>query len=90
VGAIQDALIALGARIDLGAGAANRGIFGPRTEAAVNDFQRRAGIHVDGQVGKDTIRALDRALAEKRKPRRTEKLRDRPGHRRRRRSRKDS
>jgi N-acetylmuramoyl-L-alanine amidase len=70
VGAIQDALIALGARIDLGAGAANRGIFGPQTEAAVNDFQTRAGIHVDGQVGKDTIKALDRALAEKRKPRR--------------------
>lgn len=70
VGAIQDALIELGARIDLGAGAANRGIFGPRTEAAVNDFQRGAGIDVDGQVGKDTIGALDRALAEKRKPRR--------------------
>ena len=90
VGAIQDALIALGARIDLGAGAANRGIFGPRTEAAVEDFQRKAGIDVDGQVGEDTISALDRALAEKRKPRRTKKLRDRPGHSRRRPSRKGS
>jgi hypothetical protein len=68
VGAVQDALIELGERIDLGPSAANRGIFGPQTKAAVEDFQGGAGIHVDGQVGKDTIRALERALAEKRKP----------------------
>jgi hypothetical protein len=67
---VQDALIELGARINLGPAAANRGIFGPQTEAAVEDFQRGAGINVDGEVGQDTIGALDRALAEKRKPRR--------------------
>jgi N-acetylmuramoyl-L-alanine amidase len=70
VGAVQDALIELGETIDLGPGGANRGIFGPRTEAAVESFQVSAGIDVDGQVGKDTIEALDHALAEKRKPRR--------------------
>ena len=70
VGAIQDALIELGARVNLGAGAANRGIFGSQTEAAVADFQRGAKIGVDGQVGEETIGALDAALAEKRKPRR--------------------
>ena len=69
VGAVQDALIELGARIDLGSGGVNRGIFGPQTEAAVEDFQGGAGIRVDGQVGQDTIGALDRALAEKGKPR---------------------
>jgi hypothetical protein len=70
VGAVQDALIELGERIDLGSGGANRGIFGPRTEAAVKSFQGNAGIDVDGSVGPDTIKALDLALAEKRKPRR--------------------
>jgi hypothetical protein len=70
VGAVQDALIELGERIDLGSGGANRGIFGPRTKAAVKSFQGSAGIDVDGQVGPDTIKALDLALAEKRKPRR--------------------
>ena len=69
VGAIQDALIELGVRIDLGPSAANRGIFGPQTKAAVEDFQGSAGIRVDGRVGQNTIGALDRALAEKRKPR---------------------
>jgi peptidoglycan hydrolase-like protein with peptidoglycan-binding domain len=64
VGAVQDALIALGARISLGAGAASRGIFGPQTQAAVKDFQRSAGIDVDGLVGQDTIGALDVALAQ--------------------------
>jgi hypothetical protein len=67
VGAVQDAVIELGARINLGAGAADRGIFGPQTLAAVQDFQRNAGIDVDGQVGPDTIGALDLALAEKHK-----------------------
>src|SRR6266536_224023 len=68
VGAVQDALIELGESIDLGSGGVNRGIFGPRTEAAVKSFQGSAGIDVDGRVGGDTIKALDLALAEKRKP----------------------
>lgn len=70
VGAVQDALIQLGEKIDLGPGGVNRGIFGPRTEAAVRHFQGSAGIDVDGRVGPDTIKALDLALAEKRKLRR--------------------
>jgi hypothetical protein len=68
VGAVQDALIALGARINLGAAGASRGIFGPQTQAAVKDFQRNAGIDVDGLVGQDTIGALDRALAQGQQP----------------------
>ena len=70
VGAVQDALIELGETIDLGPGGVNRGIFGPRTEAAVRRFQSSAGIDVDGRVGPGTIKALDLALAEKRKVRR--------------------
>jgi N-acetylmuramoyl-L-alanine amidase len=70
VGAVQDSLIELGEKIDLGSGDVNRGIFGPQTEAAVESFQGSVGIRVDGQVGSDTIKALDVALAEKRKPRR--------------------
>src|SRR5262249_48266022 len=68
VGAVQDALIELGESIDLGSGGVNRGIFGPRTEAAVKSFQSSAGLDVDGRVGPDTIKALDLALAKKRKP----------------------
>jgi peptidoglycan hydrolase-like protein with peptidoglycan-binding domain len=34
------------------------GIFGPRTNAAVRDFQRQQGLAVDGIVGPDTWRAL--------------------------------
>ena len=69
VGAVQDALIELGESLDLGSGGVNRGIFGPRTEAAIRRFQGSAGIDVDGRVGPDTIKALDLALAEKRKSR---------------------
>ncbi|WP_224961214.1 NlpC/P60 family protein [Geomonas subterranea] len=38
------------------------GIFGPRTEAAVRQFQSFAGISVDGTVGIKTWRALDHGV----------------------------
>jgi peptidoglycan hydrolase-like protein with peptidoglycan-binding domain len=39
------------------------GRFGPLTFARVRDFQKRAGLGVDGLVGPDTIRALYRTIA---------------------------
>ena len=41
-----------------GRGLAVDGIFGPKTEAAVRDFQQALGITVDGIVGPQTWRAL--------------------------------
>ncbi|WP_022722862.1 TIGR02594 family protein [Rhodopseudomonas sp. B29] len=37
------------------------GYFGPATDTAVETFQRRAGLKVDGEVGPQTASALDRA-----------------------------
>lgn len=34
------------------------GVFGPRTEAEVKEFQQRAGLHVDGMVGRMTWQGL--------------------------------
>jgi hypothetical protein len=62
VGTVQLALNRLGARIDFGPGNRNLGVFGPQTEEAVDVFQGRAGVGVDGQVGRETIVALDKAL----------------------------
>jgi N-acetylmuramoyl-L-alanine amidase len=36
------------------------GIFGPRTQAAVTQFQRNAGLTVDGVCGPDTLQAVER------------------------------
>ncbi len=55
VAALQRSLGALGfdaGRVD--------GIFGARTEAALEDFQRNAALTIDGVFGPDTGQALDR------------------------------
>ena len=57
---LQEALLALG--FDLGSYCAD-GVFGGLTDTAVRDFQRQAGIGVDGVVGPETERALRAALA---------------------------
>jgi peptidoglycan hydrolase-like protein with peptidoglycan-binding domain len=58
VKAVQTKLIALG--YNLGGSGAD-GIFGTITEKAVRNFQRDAGITVDGVVGPQTETALDKA-----------------------------
>ena len=39
------------------------GYFGGATEAAVMDFQQQRGLEVDGEVGAETARAIDQAVA---------------------------
>ena len=51
--ALQDRLTTLG--FDAGK---TDGIFGPRTQAAVLEFQRNYGLHADGIAGVETVRAL--------------------------------
>lgn len=49
--------------VDLGDTGAD-GAFGKKTKTAVEDFQRMAGITVDGKVGPKTLEALDQAMKE--------------------------
>lgn len=46
---------------DLGYALKGTGYFGPATDTAVETFQRRAGLKVDGWVGDKTAAAIDRA-----------------------------
>ena len=39
------------------------GYFGGATEAAVMDFQEQCDLEVDGEVGAETARAIDQAVA---------------------------
>jgi peptidoglycan hydrolase-like protein with peptidoglycan-binding domain len=50
-----------GVSFDLGSTGAD-GVFGGKTKAAVEDFQRMSGIRVDGIVGPETQAALDKAM----------------------------
>jgi hypothetical protein len=50
-----------GVSFDLGSTGADS-IFGEKTKAAVEDFQRMSGIQVDGIVGPETQAALDKAM----------------------------
>lgn len=62
MGASGPAVIALQLALrDLGYALTGTGFFGPATDTAVEAFQKRAGLRVDGVVGKDTAAAIDRA-----------------------------
>lgn len=50
---VQERLVNAGAVLDVD------GIYGKKTEAAVRAFQKKAGIQVDGIVGKDTLGHLE-------------------------------
>jgi peptidoglycan hydrolase-like protein with peptidoglycan-binding domain len=58
VGALQDLLIGHGARQVPGILGAGRGLFGPKTEAAVMAFQLDKGTTPNGKVDKNTLRAI--------------------------------
>ena len=57
VNALQLALAKLGYELK------GTGYFGGATEAAVMDFQEQCGLEVDGEVGAETARAIDQAVA---------------------------
>ncbi len=58
VAEVQTLLRNQGFAIAYGANGAGRGRFGPQTEAAVRNFQKRAGLSVDGIVGPQTLSRL--------------------------------
>ncbi|TVQ54997.1 MAG: hypothetical protein EA366_11320 [Spirulina sp. DLM2.Bin59] len=58
VAEVQSLLRNQGFSIAYGANGAGRGRFGPQTETAVRNFQRRAGLTVDGIVGPQTLSRL--------------------------------
>lgn len=78
VGSVQDALILVAAaeearsgrpsllRVNLGAQNANRGLFGPGTEAAVRALQLQVGLPSSGKIDRDTLLALDVELGKAR------------------------
>jgi peptidoglycan hydrolase-like protein with peptidoglycan-binding domain len=80
VGSVQDALLVVAAaeeartgrasllRVNLGAGGANRGLFGPGTEGAVSELQRQVGLQVTGKIDANTLLALDNELVKARTP----------------------
>lgn len=62
VKAVQLALRGLGYKLT------GTGYFGTQTDTAVEDFQRRSGLRVDGVVGPNTAKAIDAASVPKSKP----------------------
>ncbi|MEA5421322.1 peptidoglycan-binding protein [Spirulina sp. CCNP1310] len=58
VAEVQTLLRNQGFPIAYGANGAGRGRFGPQTEQAVRNFQKRAGLSVDGIVGPQTLSRL--------------------------------
>ncbi len=75
LGSVQDALNVVAAaaerttgqpsllKVNLGANNANRGLFGPGSEAAIKRFQLEEGLPQTGYVTAQTLQVLDAALA---------------------------
>jgi uncharacterized protein (TIGR02594 family) len=53
---------------ELGYDLKGSGNYGPNTQSAVADFQARRGLEVDGEVGSQTAKAIDAALASASEP----------------------
>ena len=63
----------------LGYGLSGSGNYGANTQAAVADFQARHGLEVDAEVGAQTAKAIDAALAPAGQPGGRKTARQRPG-----------
>jgi peptidoglycan hydrolase-like protein with peptidoglycan-binding domain len=62
---LQQALIDLGFAMPVSTGAGDHapdGIYGRETSAAVRDFQRRHGLQVDGEAGRQTLKKLEELI----------------------------